>query len=607
MAQYDDDPPNTLLTLFQHAFWIAIFSYLFCDQFWRPILGTAPSPPPSPRPTPEATLQQQQARVQAPVPAPNAPGNPPNANAERQICPCPNCRLFENAGPTDRERQQQNPQNPPPQQPRPQAQPRWQNPHGPVRRPPWRAPDFRNLPVPMNRRVNRNAEGITPPPGAARRHPRPRPQVFQLPAGTVLNGGNNTNGNGAAEAPLPAPVVDQRIRERDLILPLLFPLPMTVGSPVEPLRAANPNGLFTTAQPLFPPIQQGTGNGNGATQPQLPAAELPGQNLQPRNENEQIPAPQEMDVDVNFVMLPSPMAQTLVDDPNGFWETARAIDPENAGFDADSVVFDAQRHPRNRVHDYTYIDDPIVDQDGDVIMSDVDTCNELSLQLQEQLIQHCMYGGFSDEEVNRFAQDERLRGSTDATAAGLRRRFVRWRGIENCKSYPCFNKQFSLTKSQNGLSPSLAIYQFFGLVLGLTLLISVCLLLGIIFFVLPCALYAFLYVYVFDPSAQLACRAYNMMFPWGIYHRLAPAWLRSLVLRVTGWYHGTTLGWIMRLQNRRLRREMTLVPEDIEQQTESILDSWARPQEDYAEIRMRAINAADERRRMREAGVWVYA
>ncbi|KAK7526528.1 uncharacterized protein IWZ02DRAFT_488045 [Phyllosticta citriasiana] len=549
MAQYDDDPPNTLLTLFQHAFWIAIFSYLFCDQFWRPILGTAPSPPPSPRPTPEATLQQQQARVQAPVPAPNAPGNPPNANAERQICPCPNYRLFENAGPTDRERQQQNPQNPPPQQPRPQAQPRGQNPHGPVRRPPWRAPDFRNLPVPMNRRVNRNAEGITQPPGAARRHPRPRPQVFQLPAGTVLNGGNNTNGNGAAEAPLPAPVVDQRIRERDLILPLLFPLPMTVGSPVEPLRAANPNGLFTTAQPLFPPIQQGTGNGNGATQPQLPAAELPGQNLQPRNENEQIPAPQEMDVDVNFVMLPSPMAQTLVDDPNGFWETARAIDPENAGFDADSVVFDAQRHPRNRVHDYTYIDDPIVDQDGDVIMSDVDTCNELSLQLQEQLIQH------------------------------------------SSVSIP--------------LPP--AIYQFFGLVLGLTLLISVCLLLGIIFFVLPCALYAFLYVYVFDPCAQLACRAYNMMFPWGIYHRLAPAWLRSLVLRVTGWYHGTTLGWIMRLQNRRLRREMTLVPEDIEQQTESILDSWARPQEDYAEIRMRAINAADERRRMREAGVWVYA
>ncbi|KAK7555984.1 hypothetical protein BKA81DRAFT_382847 [Phyllosticta paracitricarpa] len=427
MAQYDDYPPNTLLTLFQYAFWIAIFSYLFWDQFWRPILGIAPSLPPSPPPTPEATLQQQQPRVQAPAPEPNAPGNPPNANAERQICPCPNCRPFENARPTDRERQQQNAQNPPPQQPRIQAQPRGQNPHGPVRRPPWRAPDFRNLPVLMNRRVNRNAEGITPPPGAARRQPRPRPrpQVFQLPAGTVLNGGNNTNGNGAAEAPLPAPVVDQRIRERDLILPLLFPLPMTVGSPVEPLRAANPNGLFTTAQPLFPPIQQGTGNGNGATQPQLPAAELPGQNLQPRNENEQIPAPREMDVVVNFVMLPSPMAQTLVDDPNGFWETARAIDPQDAGVDADSVVFDTHRHPRNRVHDYIPIDDLIVDDDGDVIMTDLD--DELDQQLQEHFIQHWMSGGFSDEDVNRFAQGERLRGSTDATAADLRRRFMRWR------------------------------------------------------------------------------------------------------------------------------------------------------------------------------------
>ncbi|KAK7539862.1 uncharacterized protein J3D65DRAFT_620072 [Phyllosticta citribraziliensis] len=126
------------------------------------------------------------------------------------------------------------------------------------------------------------------------------------------------------------------------------------------------------------------------------------------------------------------------------------------------------------------------------------------------------------------------------------------------------------------------------LVMVFTFLFFLCLAIGTTVILLQRALFALVYFYIVAPAAQM---------------------YRRQTQRLAAWYHQTTHGWIMAMQDRRLRREMnargTPSPQQ-ESQQESILDSLTRPREDIAEMRMRIIRTADEKRRMREAGILTY-
>ncbi|KAK8160453.1 hypothetical protein BKA80DRAFT_343721 [Phyllosticta citrichinensis] len=122
----------------------------------------------------------------------------------------------------------------------------------------------------------------------------------------------------------------------------------------------------------------------------------------------------------------------------------------------------------------------------------------------------------------------------------------------------------------------------------LSFLFFLCLAIGTTVILFKRALFALLYFYLVAPATQM---------------------YRRQTQRLAGWYHRTTHGWIIVMQDRRLRREMSArgtMDVQQESQTESILDSLTRPREDIAEIRMRIICTADEKRRMREAGILTY-
>ncbi|KAK8151911.1 hypothetical protein BC567DRAFT_253197 [Phyllosticta citribraziliensis] len=472
MAEYDDF--SSPLSYFQILCWLA---------------ATRPQPQPQPQAQPQAQQPQVQTQIQTqPQAQPQA-----EPQAESQAEPQAEPQVQPQAEP---QAQTQSPPLTPEAatvgQPQPQFQageqlptpprpllvptrPRLrlitpgQAPRGQIPQPPWRGPNFRPVAGPVERALVagalriREAQRNAAAPQAAATRPAAAPQGTQVPAAGTAQPGNDNRGTATpAAAPVtPAPVApapaapepavaDSRIRETDLIQPLLFVGSVNVGSPVESAWNTGANGLFAGGRPMFGRGIQignndgnnnasnnnyngggdGNGSGNGATPPPPPpppaaapqdennngtTPELDGQAAVDGG-NEKAPPAAPPQGENNNGTIPEPEGQTLIGDPNGFWLRSRAIDPEDAG-----VNVDTQWNP---LDDVQVTNNPDFEDGDDVVMMNVD--DEIERQMEAQFYGRWLTGRFTQDEMHRYSQGEALSGTTNVTAAALQRYFRRW-------------------------------------------------------------------------------------------------------------------------------------------------------------------------------------
>ncbi|KAK8191237.1 uncharacterized protein BKA78DRAFT_379606 [Phyllosticta capitalensis] len=130
---------------------------------------------------------------------------------------------------------------------------------------------------------------------------------------------------------------------------------------------------------------------------------------------------------------------------------------------------------------------------------------------------------------------------------------------------------------------------YIGLFTLLFILIVSCLILSFFIFILPAFLCWYLYDYVIVPLTYHSRRTYYRFFPRGIIDLFIPQ-------AYTNW----TLDMTMRLQEHRARFNRRGTKARLQQETplqspigESILDSFYRPEEDYAEKRLRILQRRD--------------